>query len=103
VQLVWHNHYSNGIVSHLATQKGSFWLKDVMKLNDRFRGIASANTGRGDTVLLWEDVWNGHFLMHELPQLYSFVKQKKSSLTQFMLNPDIHHNFHTPLSEQAMQ
>jgi hypothetical protein len=41
--------------------------------------------------------------MTELPRLYSFAKNKKISIAQYTRNPDIHHNFHTPISQQAVQ
>jgi hypothetical protein len=54
------------------------------------------------TVLLWEDVWNGHYLSNELPRLFSFAKDKKVSIAQFLANPEVQHNFYTPLSQQAL-
>jgi hypothetical protein len=86
---------------HASTDKGPFWLKDIMKLSDQFRGIASATVGPGDTIMLWEDVWNDHFLTAELPRLFSYAKDKQITLAQFMLNPEIHQHFYTPLSQQV--
>jgi hypothetical protein len=42
-----------------------------------------------------------HFFSNELPRLFSFAKNKQITLAQFTSNSDVHHNFHTPLSEQA--
>jgi hypothetical protein len=75
-------HYTDGKAPHGSRGKGSFWLRDLMKLSVHFRGIASATTGPGDTVLLWEDVWNGHYLSNELPRLFSFARNKKVSIAQ---------------------
>jgi hypothetical protein len=58
-----------------------------MKYVEHFRGVASASTGPCDTVLLWEDVWNGHFLANELPRLYSYGRNKINSVAQFMGHP----------------
>lgn len=103
VQLVWHTHYANGQIPHATTERGSFWFKDVLKQCDKYRGIATAMVGPGDTVLLWEDVWNGHYLSNELPRLFSFARNRKISVAQYLINPDIQHNFHIPLSHQAAQ
>jgi hypothetical protein len=99
--LIWHTHYTSGLIPHAAAEKGSFWFRDVMKFVDHFRGVASASIGLGDTVLLWEDVWNGHFLANELPRLYSYARNKKISVVQFMAHQDIHSQFHTPILVQA--
>jgi hypothetical protein len=32
--------YYNGTVPHLAKEKGSFWWKDILRLNVQFRGVA---------------------------------------------------------------
>jgi hypothetical protein len=95
IRIVWITHCAAGQIPHATTEKGSFWLKDVMKFCDHFRGMSSPTVGSGDTVLLWADVWNGHYLMNEIPRLYSFARNK-ISLAHYMNNPDIHHNFHTP-------
>jgi hypothetical protein len=97
VQLVWNTHYTDGKAPHASTGKGSFWLKDIMKLSDRFRGIATATVGPGDTIMLWEDVWNGHYLKAELPRLFSYAKDKQITLAQFMLNPEIQQHLYTTL------
>jgi hypothetical protein len=81
VQLIWNTHYTNGQVPHASLEKGSFWFRDIMKFCDHFRGIASANVGRGDTTLLWQDVWNGHHLKSELPRIYSYARNRKISVS----------------------
>ena len=103
VQLIWNTHYANGQIPHATTDRGSFWWKDVLKFCDHYRGIAAAKVGRGDTVLLWLDVWNGEYLKGKFPRLFSFAKNQKISVAQYISNQDIQHNFHLPLSHQAMQ
>jgi hypothetical protein len=98
VQLVWNSHFLEGKTSHATRGKGSFWLKDLLKLSDYYRGIASASVGPGDTMLLWEDMWNGHYLINELPRLFSFARNKHISMAQYLSNSNLHHNFYTPLS-----
>jgi hypothetical protein len=103
VQLIWNTHFLDGQILHASAERGSFWLRDIMKLWDHFRGIASATIGPGDMVLLWGDVWNGHHLMSELPRIYSFAKNKDILVAQYCSNQGVHQNFHTPLSQQAAQ
>jgi hypothetical protein len=74
-----------------------------MKFCDHFRGIASAHVGRGDTTLLWQDVWNGHHLKSELPRIYSYARNRKISVALFCSTSDVHQHFHTPISSQAAQ
>jgi hypothetical protein len=40
----------------VTKDKGSFWWRDILKLVDLFRGIASCKVGDGTTVLFWSDV-----------------------------------------------
>jgi hypothetical protein len=103
VQLIWNTHYTNGQVPYASPEKGSFWFRDIMKFCDHFRGIASAHVGRGDTTLLWQDVWNGHHLKSELPRIYSYARNRKISVALFCSTSDVHQHFHTPISSQAAQ
>jgi len=50
VQLVWHSHYNNGSIP-LHNRRGSFWWKDVLKLLDSYKGMASVTVGDGSTNL----------------------------------------------------
>uniref|UniRef100_A0A0A9D5I2 Reverse transcriptase zinc-binding domain-containing protein n=1 Tax=Arundo donax TaxID=35708 RepID=A0A0A9D5I2_ARUDO len=102
VQLIWSTHYVNGKITHATTEKGSFWWKDIMRLSDNFRGIASCVAGDGTTVLLWEDVWNNNYMKTALPRLFSFAKNNILPLAQFMSDSSIENNFHLPLTQQAM-
>jgi hypothetical protein len=55
VNLIWEKYYRNGKVPG-HTLKGSFWWKGLLRLLDTFKGIAKANFGVGDTILLWFDL-----------------------------------------------
>jgi hypothetical protein len=103
VNLIWNSHYSNGEVPHASKEKGSFWWKDVLKLSDLFRRIASCKVGDGSTVLFWSDVWNDHLLQYKVPRLYSFTKNKNISVAAFLQNDSLEAQFHLPLLEQAFQ
>jgi hypothetical protein len=50
VQLVWDAHYVNR-VPHAQDLCGSFWWRDILKLVDNFRGVASVKMGSGNTFL----------------------------------------------------
>jgi hypothetical protein len=51
VNLIWNTYYANGEVSHATNDKGSFWWRDILKLADLFRGVASCKVGDSTTVL----------------------------------------------------
>jgi hypothetical protein len=103
VNLIWNTYYSNGEVPHASKDEESFWWKDLLKLRDMFRGIATCRVGDGTTVLFWSNVWNGHLLQSKYPRLYSFAKNKQISVAQFLLNNQIEVQFHLILSVQAFQ
>jgi hypothetical protein len=77
--------------------------KDIMKLSDHFRGIATASIWARDIVLLWGDVWNARHLMTEFPRLYSMPNIIKSrwpniTATQMCIKTSI-----PPISQQVAQ
>jgi hypothetical protein len=82
---------------------GSFWWRDVLKLIDQFRAIASCTVGDGSTVLFWLDVWNSMLLSTKFPRLFSYAKNKNISVAQFLQNNQIETQFYLPLSAQAFQ
>jgi len=103
VNMIWQTYYSQGQIPHAATNKGSFWWRDLLNLCDKFRGVASCTVGNGTTVLFWLDVWNGHHLQQKLPRLFSFAKDQKISVANFLSVTDMYEHFHLPLSDQAQQ
>jgi hypothetical protein len=62
IRLVWHKHYNNR-VPHAARELGSFWWKDVLRLNIIFRGIAKCELGDGSSVCFWDDLWTDSVLL----------------------------------------
>lgn len=56
IHLVWEKYYSNGKLSN-HTKKGSFWWKDILKLRDKFKGMAFVAVRNGSSSLLWDDYW----------------------------------------------
>jgi hypothetical protein len=78
VNLSWNTHYSNGEVPHATKDRGSFWWKDLLKLCDLFRGIATCQVGDGTMVLFWSDVWNNHLLQQKFPRL--IIRKEQDNL-----------------------
>jgi hypothetical protein len=81
VSLIWEVHYDFGKLPR-NTKKGSFWWKDVLKLLDKFKGMARVEINNGKSCLLWEDLWGNEPVMHSCPELYSFVKKKNISFAE---------------------
>jgi hypothetical protein len=103
VKLIWDTYYPNGEVPHSSGPKGSFWRKDILKLCDTFRGIASCKVGSGDTILFWSGTWNDMVMQYKFPRLFSYAKNKNISVAQFLINNQLHEQFHLPLSVEAFQ
>ena len=55
------------------------------------------------TVLFWSDLWNDNVMQSKFSRLFSFAKNKKISVLQFLSNNNLQSQFHLPLSEQAYQ
>jgi hypothetical protein len=55
VQHIWTKYYTSK-VPHASAEPGSFWWKDLFRLNILFRGIASCTIGNGTAVTFWEDL-----------------------------------------------
>ena len=92
VQLVWHSHYNGSFALH--NRKGSFWWKDVLKLLDSYKGMASVTVGDGSTSLFWTDVWHGAPLSEQWPHLFSFAHEEHTLVQQIMAAEDKSVFFH---------
>lgn len=102
VHLLWENHYGNNQLPG-QKKKESFWWKDIIKLLDAYKGIASATVSDGTTVLFWKDLWNGQVPSQAFPELYSFAINKCITVNQATNALNFIQNFHLPLSIQAHQ
>lgn len=89
VNLVWSTYYSNNKVPHATREVGSFWWKDVFRLNTLYRGVAHCNVGDESTVLFWEDTWSSDVLANSFPRLFSFAKNEHASVKSIMESPDL--------------
>jgi hypothetical protein len=100
VNLVWDNYYRNGKLPG-QNKKGSFWWRDIVKLLNKFKGLASVSVANGATVLLWEDKWNGIIPAQLFPELFSFAKNSTVTFHSAISKPQFISNFFLPLTTQA--
>lgn len=102
VTLTWSKFYSNPQTPPQARCPiGSFWWKEVLKLFDKYQSLASCIRNKGNTVMFWYDVWLDKALKVRFPQLFSFSKKHKCSISYF-LDQDVPRLFSLPLSTQAI-
>jgi hypothetical protein len=98
VNIILDTHYSNSLPS--AKPVGSFWWKDILKIQDLFKEIARVEVGNGKTTLLWHDRWNGQRTSERFPELWSFASIREINIYQARLaSPN--ELFHIPLSAEA--
>jgi hypothetical protein len=102
VTLIWDNYYNSGQL-HDNRPKGSFWSRSVLKLLDKFKGIAAVQLGDGSTVSLWVHLWNAKVRITEFPELYSFTTNKVISVKQAKNLENLHDIFQLPLTNEAFQ
>ena len=76
VALVWESYYAASSLPSMS-KKGSFWWKDILKLLDKFKGLAIVNINDVKSCYLWSDLWNGKVPLIAYPELYSYAKSKK--------------------------
>ena len=76
MSLVWEKYYDNGRLPE-EVKNGSFWWRDVLKLLDKYKGMARAEVNSGKSYYLWEDLWENEPLSGKFPELFSFAKKKK--------------------------
>jgi hypothetical protein len=100
VTLIWQSYYVD-CVPYLAREKGSFWWKDILRLNVVFRGIASCVPGKGDTINFWEDLFHGSIRANHFPNLFAYAKDPKISLQKIRNSVDLIDCFRIPMSRQA--
>jgi hypothetical protein len=100
IHLIWQRYY-NGRVPHASPETGSFWWKDVLRLQILYRGVAKCSIGNGSTVTFWKDLWLDEVLSQKFPRLFSFVKNGATSAQQVMLAEDLDSLFYLPMSTEA--
>jgi hypothetical protein len=100
VNLVWSKYYINK-VPHATREVGSFWWKDILRLNSLYRSIASCSLGDGSTVLFWDDKWSHVILAETFPHLLQFSRNDRISVQGVMQAEDLDSLFMLPLTQEA--
>ena len=100
VKLLWEKYYRNGLLPS-DTRKGSFWWRKILKLLTVYKGLAHAVLGNGDTILFWHDLWNGRILKLDYPEIFSFVRNDRTTVKTVLQIEELHGLFHLPLSQIA--
>jgi hypothetical protein len=100
--LICDNYYRNGVVSFYRP-KGSFWWKAMLNLITIFKGISKADIKDGQTILLWQDLWNNNIKSMQMPELFSYSSSPACTVAQAASLHNLYDIFHTPFSEEAFQ
>lgn len=101
VNLAWFKYYSNK-VPHAAREVGSFWWKDILRLNHLYQLIARCSVGDGSTVCFWEDRWASEALNRSFPHIASYSRSASISVLEVMQADNLDDIFFLPLSEEAL-
>jgi len=99
---VWFRYYQDK-VPHTTREVGSFWWKDVMRLNNIYRSVSQCFIGNGSTVCFWEDRWLPDVLSTKYPRLASFARNRYASVQEIMTSIDLDNLFILPLTQQAFE
>jgi hypothetical protein len=102
VHLIWSRYYTSK-VPHAARESGSFWWKDVLRLNVIYRGITKCDLGDGSSICFWDDLWSDIVLSQTYPKLASFARNEGASVLEVMQAEDLESLFLLPLSQQAFE
>ena len=97
------NAYFYNTVTHAVTMSGSFWWRGVISNVDDWRAITKCIPGDGSSILLWDDFWSDKFLSQKFARLFSFAKDKLSSIKEILAHNQLSDAFHLPLSVEAFQ
>ena len=89
-------------VPHATNPVGSFWWRDILKLNPIFRGITQVWVVSGTTALVWKDLWAGDILESSHPHAFSFSMHEDETVKDFLESTALSEAFHLPLSPQAL-
>lgn len=101
VNLIWQRYYHD-TVPHLAKEKGSFWWKDILRLNTQYRAVAICTPNKGDTISFWYDIIDGVIHSAVYPNLMSYAKDAHVSLWKLRRNSeDLLDCFKLPMSRAA--
>jgi hypothetical protein len=102
VDLVWFKYYQNK-VPHATRELGSFWWKDILRLNGIYRGFSQCDIGDGVSTCFWEDRWSESLLATSFARLASFALNSAASVKEVLDAEDLDAVFFLPLSQEAFQ
>jgi hypothetical protein len=100
VNLIWFKYYQHA-VPHTAREKGSFWWKDIWRLNTIYRSVSHCIIGDGSSICFWEDKWRPKILSTRYPRLASFARKREVSIQEVTMAESLDELFILPLSQQA--
>lgn len=86
----------------MALNRGSFWWKDIISLIDIYRAGAQCTVVNGNSVTLWEDMWNGIVRCQYFESLYNQCLYKTDSVKSFAQR-EFEDCFQLPLSSQSYE
>jgi len=101
VKLVRFKYYQDK-VPHATREIGSFWWKDVMRLNNIYRSMFHCIVGNGSTVCFWEDRWIEYILAVSHPRIASFARSNTIYVKEIMQATGLDNIFMLPLSQEAL-
>jgi hypothetical protein len=83
--------------------KISFWWRDCLTLQDKYKELTAVDIQSGKSVVLWKDNWNNSIRQDIYPHLHSFAKNQNISIDKAMeiYNENLYDMFHLPLSTIA--
>jgi hypothetical protein len=82
-------------------EKGSFWWKDIWRLNAICRLVSQYIIGDGTSACFWEDKWRPEIRSARYPRLASFARKREVSVQEVTVAENLDELIILPLSQQA--
>jgi hypothetical protein len=102
VNIIWENYYRDGKQPNLQA-KGYFWWRDILKLLDKYKGIAMVIIKDGAIANMRQDMWNGMIRMESYPELFSFATRTHITVQQAHEMEELYEIFQLLLTIEAFQ
>jgi hypothetical protein len=103
VKLIWKAYYENRGTPQTINTKASFWWRDCLTFQEKYKEITNVDIQNEKSVILWKDSWNSDIRQDLYPHLHSFAKNQKITIQKAVEanNENIYDMFHPPLSTVA--